>query len=132
MIAVEPEFLPEGRFVLVVDDEPRVRDVVARLIASADHPVLGVADGASALAIACAHPERVSCIVLDVHMPEMTGFEVLERLRRQGLDIPVVLSSGGSRTEHLGDATRVFFIRKPYLRADLLQVLERAMAAGCR
>jgi CheY-like chemotaxis protein len=121
--------IPEGSFVLVVDDEPRVREVVARMVASADYGVFGVESGRRALELVFEWPNRVSCIVLDVHMPEMTGFEVLEALRSRGLSTPVVLSSGDAIADDASADAHTFFIRKPYLRNELVRVLGRAHAA---
>ncbi len=118
-----------GSFVLVVDDEPRVRDVVLRMIASADYGVYGVADGKSALDLVFERPNRVSCIVLDVHMPGMSGFEVLQALRSRGLSTPVVLSSGDTIADDASGDAQTYFIRKPYLRNELLRVLGRAHAS---
>ncbi len=120
--------VPDGAFVLVVDDEPRVRDVVSRMVASADYAVHGVRSGAEALDLVLKWPNRVSCIVLDVHMPGMSGFEVLQSLRSRGLDTPVVLSSGDAVPDDASQGTHTYFIRKPYLRNELVGVLERAHA----
>jgi CheY-like chemotaxis protein len=118
--------IPDGTFVLVVDDEPRVRDVVARMVASADYGVYGVESGQKALEMAFEWTTRISCIVLDVHMPGMSGFEVLEALRSRGLSTPVVLSSGDAVPDDSSADAHTYFLRKPYLRNELIRVLGRA------
>ena len=78
--------------VYVVDDDDDVRTGLCRLLRSAGWDVL---DFASAPAFLEAYdPERVSCLLLDVSMPEMTGPELHETLGDRGIDIPVVFLTG--------------------------------------
>ena len=80
--------------VLVVDDDPSVRAVLASTLAHMGLAVLEAATGTEALVKS--HLERPSVILLEVHLPEMNGFEVLRRLR-DSLDTratPVVMICG--------------------------------------
>ncbi len=67
--------------ILVVDDEPHIRDVVRSYLAREGHEVLAAGDGDVALAEAEAH--QPDLIVLDVMLPGRTGFEVLRELRNR-------------------------------------------------
>ncbi len=82
--------LPAARSatVLVVDDEPMVREVVARYLLRDGFEVHEAADGADALAWLASHTPEL--VVLDVMLPEVDGLSVLRTLREQG-DIPVIL-----------------------------------------
>ena len=77
--------------VLVVDDEPDIRNLVRHLLSVAGHEVRLASDGAEALV--SVGKERPDVMLLDVSMPVMDGFEVLERLRAnpETAEIPVVL-----------------------------------------
>ncbi|HSM01002.1 MAG TPA: response regulator transcription factor [Acidimicrobiia bacterium] len=76
------------REVLVVDDEPTVREIVVAYLEREGYRTAEAADGEAALAaIASRRPDLV---VLDVMLPKVDGFDILSRLRRDG-DIPVVL-----------------------------------------
>ena len=74
--------------VLVVDDEPKIRDIVRRYLEADGFAVTEAADGPGALQAACdQHPDL---IVLDVMLPGLDGVEVLRRLR-EGSQVPVIL-----------------------------------------
>lgn len=73
---------------LVVDDEPNIRDLLASSLRFAGFDVLSAADGASAYHLAV--EENPDLIVLDVMLPDMDGFSVTRRLREAGITIPVL------------------------------------------
>ena len=83
-----------GRRVLVVDDEPMVREVVCAYLSREGFSVDEVADGRAALEwVESEHPDIV---VLDVMIPEVDGFSVLSEVRKRS-DVPVILLT--ARTE---------------------------------
>jgi DNA-binding response OmpR family regulator len=77
--------------VLVVDDEPGIRTAVARGLAAEGMEVEAVGDGNSALQAALTG--GFDAIVLDIILPGLSGYRVLERLRAAGVDTPVLLVS---------------------------------------
>jgi DNA-binding response OmpR family regulator len=77
--------------VLVVDDEPGIRTAVARGLVAEGMEVQAVGDGVSALEAALTGGFDV--IVLDIILPGLSGYRVLERLRAAGVDTPVLLLS---------------------------------------
>jgi len=81
-----------GRTVLIVDDHAGFRDAARALLEASGFDVLGEAvDGASALAaVAKLQPEIV---LLDVHLPDVDGFAVAERLASDGVSTAIVLVS---------------------------------------
>jgi two-component system response regulator MprA len=107
--------------VLVVDDEPAVRDALERALRSAGYLVTTAIDGRAALeAVAAEHPEVV---VLDVLMPVMDGFEACRRLRERGDRTPVLMLTArdavGDRVEGL-DAGADDYLVKPFALEELL------------
>jgi DNA-binding response OmpR family regulator len=82
------------RRVLVVDDEPVVREVVVSYLQREGYRAVEAADGSEALKIITATPPDL--VVLDVMLPEVDGFSVLSRVRKLG-DVPVILLT--ARTE---------------------------------
>lgn len=82
--------------ILVVDDDPHLREVVRFALERAGHAVAEAADGAAALASFDA--EAADLVVLDVLMPELDGLEVCRRLRARG-PVPIVFLS--SRDDEL-------------------------------
>jgi two-component system OmpR family response regulator len=73
--------------VLVVDDDPHIRDVVCFALRRAGYQPLTAGDGLAALDVA--GRERPALVVLDILMPELDGTEVCKRLRK-GSDVPII------------------------------------------
>ncbi|MGR3581245.1 MAG: response regulator, partial [Sagittula sp.] len=71
--------------ILIVDDDPSLRDLLRLALERAGHTVICAADGA--LALTHAARETPDLIVLDIGLPEMDGFEVCRRLRARS-DVP--------------------------------------------
>ena len=91
------------RTILVVDDEPAVREALERALRTAGYVVRLATNGAEGLeAVADQHPDLV---VLDVLMPVMDGFEACRRLREAGDRTPVLMLTArdavGERVEGL-------------------------------
>jgi len=117
-----------GSRVLVVDDEPIVREVVAGMLADLDCLVQTAENGESALAkLDHAAPDL---LLLDFAMPGMNGAEVAEAAlaRRPGLRI--VFATGFAKSEAIEAAVgeRAIMLRKPFSPAALVQALRQALA----
>jgi two-component system, OmpR family, response regulator len=78
---------PEARL-LVVDDEPSIRELLTASLRFAGFEVFPAADGAEALKLAEQH--RPDLVVLDIMLPDLDGFTVTRKLRERGRDVPVV------------------------------------------
>ncbi|MFD1717517.1 response regulator transcription factor [Georgenia deserti] len=78
---------PEARL-LVVDDEPSIRELLSASLKFAGFEVVTAADGNAALRAAA--EERPDLVVLDIMLPDMDGFTVLRRMRAHAADIPVL------------------------------------------
>ncbi len=77
--------------ILVVDDDEAIREIVASSLSFAGFSATTAADGFDALRSVKAN--RPDLVVLDVSMPDLDGFEVCRRLRRDGFDMPVIFLS---------------------------------------
>ncbi|MEW5989911.1 MAG: ATP-binding protein [Chloroflexota bacterium] len=115
--------------VLVVEDEPSVRDMTSRLLERAGYRVIAVADGAAALAAVEASGGPIDVLVTDVIMPGMSGIQlaevVLERYPSMGL---VLLSGYTSETLDLDRITArgATFLAKPLTGGQLLRAIQGA------
>jgi two-component system OmpR family response regulator len=89
---------PRPSRVLVVEDEPSIRDVVATALRYQGHDVHEVGDGKVALATAT--DSAFDLIVLDVMLPGLDGFEVCRQLRDRGRFCPVLFLTARDQTEH--------------------------------
>src|SRR6195256_5183924 len=107
--------------VLVVDDDPDVRDSLSRALRYAGYQVLTAVHGGEALDAVARSP--VDLIVLDVLMPIMDGFEACRRLRERGDATPVLVltarDSVGDRVTGL-DAGADDYLVKPFELDELL------------
>jgi two-component system OmpR family response regulator len=81
---------------LVVDDEPNIRELLTTSLRFAGFDVVPAGDGAEALKLAEQH--RPDLVVLDVMMPDMDGFTVTRKLRERGRDIPVLFLTARDET----------------------------------
>ncbi|MCU0633799.1 MAG: ATP-binding protein, partial [Gemmatimonadaceae bacterium] len=80
--------------VLVVDDEPMVREMVRRVLTAGGHRVLVADDGHAALALVDGATPGVDVLLTDFLMPGLTGIELVRALRARGLEMPVIFMSG--------------------------------------
>jgi len=86
--------------VLIVDDEPQVREIVATYLEREGFSVRSASDGQQALEEIAA--KRPDAMVLDLMLPEVSGLEVLQRLRAGGDEVPViVLSARGTEPDRV-------------------------------
>jgi EAL domain-containing protein (putative c-di-GMP-specific phosphodiesterase class I) len=117
---------PRGR-VLVADDERTLARSLARVLIGAGYEVTIVADGAAALE---ALAQRDYDVVLsDIHMPGVSGVELLRRVRVRGLDIAVVLMTADPQLQTATAAIELGalqYLIKPVPVGVLLKTLERA------
>jgi DNA-binding response OmpR family regulator len=106
---------------VVIDDEKRLVELVARYLRESGHTAVGRFDGPSGLA--AARGPGVDAVVLDVMLPGMDGVEVCRTLRREGNDVPVVLlTARGAVTERVAglDAGADDYLVKPFAMEELL------------
>jgi CheY-like chemotaxis protein len=88
---------PAGLRVLIVDDEPQIRDLVSRVLTNAGYRVTTAEDGAAALA-AVAKEGTPDLLLTDLKMPMMDGDELAARLRQATPDLKVLYFTGYSQT----------------------------------
>ena len=120
---------PQTGVVMVVEDEPVVRDVTIRMLARAGYEVVVVGDGVEAVAMLEKMTKPIDVLVTDVIMPKMSGIAlgdwVLDAYPRIGV---VLLSGYTAETLDLGRIAQRggVFLSKPFTSLQLLQALQRA------
>ena len=110
---------PRSAKVLVVDDDPVVCELVTSVLGSREHTVVAAADAAAGLRLLFA--ERPDLVILDVNLPDLDGWTMLERIRELG-DLPVLML-----TSHAQEVDKVRALRggaddyltKPFGRQEL-------------
>jgi len=118
----------EKKTVCVIDDDEVVRDSMSALL-SRHYNVVEFASGMDYLQRAAG--VTPGCVLLDVHMPDMTGIELLKILRAQGNAVPVVMMTGRKDPTIESDAKALSvtaLLDKPISHATLMAALEKALA----
>jgi two-component system, cell cycle sensor histidine kinase and response regulator CckA len=126
----------EEGVILVVDDEASVRSIAVSMLKYLGYKVLEAADGETALKMLSEQSAPLDGIMLDVHMPKMSGRETFKEMRKQGIEAPVIVCSGftieadefKASTGEKGGSVSV--IQKPYTIEKLAKVVSRAVKHG--
>ena len=117
--------------IAVVDDEESVRKALQRLIRSAGLEVETFASGEDFfLSMQKRQPD---CVVLDLHMPQMNGFEVQRLLAQAGTAVPLVIITGHDTDESRERALKAgaaAYLRKPVDDRMLLDAIAAAVGHG--
>jgi len=119
-----------GRAILVVDDDPFIRRMMARILVREHYAVLVASNGDEALALASQHDPDIGVVILDVLMPGMTGPELGRRLAQQYPAVRQIFMSGYA-PENLPVETNVGtdFLQKPFSSVDLIARVQRILGA---
>lgn len=116
--------------IAVVDDETPVRNMLGRLLRLAGYQASPYASGDAFLASLAG--QRPACVILDIHMPGLSGFDVLARLRESRATVPVVFITA-SDDAALADAALaaggVRLLRKPFSNEALLSAVDFALGS---
>jgi FixJ family two-component response regulator len=115
--------------IAVVDDEEPIRKALSRLIRSVGLDAETFPSGAELLE--SLSTRRPDCIVLDLHMPEVSGFEVQTRLAESGTTVPVIIITGHDSDETRNRALHwlpVAYLRKPVNDQNLLDAIQLALS----
>jgi two-component system chemotaxis response regulator CheY len=121
--------------VLSVDDSGVMRRIIGRTVDVLGYGFLEASNGLEGLDILARHHEEIALIILDVNMPEMDGFEFLERIKANPLykPIPVMMLTTESERGKIIQAIKagaVNYICKPFKPEDLTVKITESLGAG--
>lgn len=117
--------------ILVVDDSSMARTQVRAMLQRQGYEVIEASDGLEALVQLDEHPQA-GLLILDVHMPNMNGMELLERLRSRGLSNPVIFLTAEADPEVIRRAKGLganAWLVKPVRSDALASAVVKALAA---
>jgi CheY-like chemotaxis protein len=117
--------------VLVVENEPFMREAVEDILDAVGIEVLSAGSGQEGIIAYQTHREIIKLVILDLRMPGLSGAEVLQTLRSIDPMVKVIIASGYGEQEirqALKGQTITAFLRKPYRANDLLQVVQSALS----
>jgi FixJ family two-component response regulator len=122
--------ISKDRLICVVDDDEAVRDSTQMLLGVYGFKVRAYAGARQFLAEFEA--SNTGCLILDIHMPEMTGVELLSLLHARGITTPAIIVSGQTDpvlSEILTRSGALAILHKPVNEDDLMRHVERALAS---
>ena len=118
--------------ILVIDDDPVVRGMLAEMLRREGYDVDEAEDGRAGMKQFREHPTAL--VITDVLMPEQEGLETLMQLRRSGLPVKVIAISGGGRVgpdAYLNSARALgadAILAKPFGREELLELVTKVLS----
>ena len=118
-VSVKAEKMNKTFKILAVDDETHVTLVIKRLLEQEGYTVTMSNDGYAALATVADSPPDL--VILDINMPGINGYQVLEKIREQH-DIPVIMLSANQDVSSIGSSIGLGaddYIRKPFRLREL-------------
>ena len=119
--------------VAIVDDEEPIRKALRRLLRASGLEAEGYASGQAFLD--ASEAQRPDCVVLDLHMPGMTGLQVLRRLRAARPTLPIVIITAHDEPETREEclaAGACAYLRKPLEDRQLLNAISAATGGQAR
>jgi two-component system, cell cycle sensor histidine kinase and response regulator CckA len=124
---------PRGHgMVLVIDDEPGVRDFTRGVLERAGFRVVVAEDGQEGLDVYLQHRREIVAVLLDLTMPRWGGVEFLRQMRPLAPDVPVIVMSGHSEKDvsyRIDGAGASGFVQKPFQPRDLVERLCRMLSS---
>ena len=118
---------PEPFTVYIVDDDESIRKALKRLLGSVGYQALAFASAEDFLAVTSGHIE--GCLVLDIHLPGMSGFDLQERLNSQGNKCKIIFMTAHDNPqwrERAMKAGDVAYLKKPFREMSLLDAIRVA------
>jgi PAS domain S-box-containing protein len=128
-----PVSLPQGtETILLAEDEPSLRQLMARVLRTQGYTVLEAADGHEALTLAQANGAKIQLLLTDVIMPGLSGKTLAEWLGQVNPAVRVLFISGYINNNAVRDAMSrpgTFFLQKPFNPLDLAEKVREAIEA---
>jgi len=120
--------------ILLVDDEPMVRDLGTEILRGYGYQVIEAADGLEALEIFNHKRAEIDLVILDLLMPKLSGKETLERLRQLDSTLKILICSGyGTRepdSQLLAGDRQTPLVHKPFKPEELVYAVRKILDIG--
>ena len=125
-----PHTDPRRRTILLVEDEPFVREATANILERAGFDILPAEDALEATKIYQNCQHGIDLVMTDMVLPGRTGLQLGQDLRQQSPEVVILLTSGYGNPEYEVDEpeSRTYFLAKPYSRRTLIEKIEKILA----
>jgi DNA-binding NtrC family response regulator len=124
-----PSTVPRRLSVLVVDDEPEVRDLLVEYFRELGHDVDALPDGTQAVAEIAAHPSKYGIVISDLQLPGVDGLGVLKAAKAANPSITVIIVTGYATVDSAVRAVRLGaydYLTKPFTLGQIEVIVNRA------
>lgn len=122
------EFDSPKQTVFVVDDDADVRTLLGQIVATRGMQTTSFENAQEFLD--AFEPGSAGCLILDIHLPGMSGLELQRELTNRDIDLPIIIITGAGDVEMARNAFKsgvVDFVTKPFRPAELLESVDRAL-----
>ena len=123
---------PRRRTILLVEDEPFVREATCSILESAGFEVLPAGDARDAMKVYEECKRGIDLVITDMVLPGRSGQQLGQDLRQHSPEVVVLVTSGYGNPEYETEApeSRTYFLAKPYSRRTLVEKIERILGAS--
>ena len=121
------------KIIVVIDDEPDTTEMIAEMVRLSGYQVITSLGGSTALHLIA--KERPDAVILDVMMPDLSGIDIIQFMRRDPRlgNIPVIIVSARTRPEDIQeglDAGAAVYLTKPLAFLDLQSAVKRVISTS--
>lgn len=118
--------------ILIIEDEPVHLNVMKAKLEHEGYDVLVATDGETGYQMA--RNEKPDLVLLDIILPKLDGFEVLERLKKDGIEIPIIVVSNSGQPVEVDKALKMgardYLVKAEFNPADVSEKVEKALGNG--
>ena len=127
-----PSDLPRRRTILLVEDEPFVREATCSILEHAGFEVLPAEDARDAMKVYEQCQRGIDLVMTDMVLPGRSGEQLGQDLREHSPEVMVLVTSGYDNPEYETEASgaHMYFLAKPYSRRTLVEKIEKILAAA--
>jgi CheY-like chemotaxis protein len=116
----------EGELILIVDDEPSIRDITKTSLENSNYQAITASDGVEAIALYAQLQEKICIVLTDMVMPAMDGITTIRTLQKINPTVKIIAVSGLISHDKVNTATEIgvkAFLSKPFTAKQLLQTI---------
>jgi CheY-like chemotaxis protein len=117
--------------VLIVDDDPFIRDVLVAVLEGADYSVETAESGEQALA-AFNGDRAIGLVISDMNMPGMNGLELMGKIRDAGSDLPVIILTGDDELAAGNSGADDYLLKDEHIQDTIIPSVKRVLEKGPR
>src|SRR6478609_527383 len=120
--------LPEKKQVLIVDDEPNLRKILAAQLSRDGYDVLTAEDGEQGLATLREH--HIDLVITDLKMPKVDGMQLMREALREEPELPIVMITAHGTVDTAVEALKLGafdYLTKPFDKDEVRQVVAKAL-----